>query len=508
MNAREVTRRLSLLHWMRGCNMDTKPETEESAGGQRVLSMGLVLLKKSGRQHKVMASVTASVLLLFVILLFVVVGSAKKPVQAGTPQLAVEVVQVEQKDVPLYSEWIGTTDGMVNADIRAQVSGYLLRKDYTEGTFVKQGQLLFEIDPRPFEAALGQAKGDLSKSQAQLGQAISQLDQAQANLAQANSQLLQAQAQLAQAEANQRKSQLDENKYAPLFAQRAVTRQDLDNAVQANVAARAQVEAAKAGVETARAQIRAANAAVGTAKAAVVAAMAQVESSEATVRTAELNLGFTRIASPIDGIVGIALAQVGDLVNSNSGILTTVSTVDPIKVYFTVSEQEYLAFANRYPTQAERDAANRQLELDLFLADGTTYQHKGRFFIADREVDPKTGAIRLAGLFANPGNMLRPGQYARVRAATSTQQGALLVPQRAVTQLQGNYQVAVVSGDNKVTIRKVVVGDRVGMQWIISEGLKPGETIVAEGTQKVTQGAVVAPKPFVDDAVEQQAGSP
>jgi membrane fusion protein (multidrug efflux system) len=358
--------------------------------------------------------------------------------------------------------------------------------------------LLFEIDPRPLEAELGQAKGDLARSEAQLGQAVSQLEQARANLAQANSLLSQARAQLAQAEADQRKAQLDEDKYAPLFAQKAVTRQDLDNAVQANVAALARVEAAKAGVETARAQIRAADAAVGTAEATVGAAEAQVQSSRAALRTAELSLGFTRIVSPIDGIVGIAQADVGDLVNATSGVLTTVSTVDPIEVFFTVSEQEYLAFAGRFPTQAARDAANRRLELELFLADGTTYPHKGRFFIADREVDPKTGAIRMAGLFANPGNTLRPGQYARVRAATSVREGALLVPQRSVTQLQGNYQVAVVGADNRVSIRTVRVGDRVGTQWIIEDGLKPGESVVAEGTQKVAQGASVAPKPFSD----------
>jgi RND family efflux transporter MFP subunit len=476
--------------------METEVETKNSAGGRRIMRAIPRSLENNVRQHKVLASIAVCVILLLVIVLFVFVGGAKKPVQAAPTPLAVEVVQVEQKNVPLYSEWIGTTDGMVNADIRAQVSGYLLRKDYTEGAFVKQGRLLFEIDPRPFEAALGQANGDLAKSQAQVGQANSQLEQAQANLAQADSQLLQAQAQLAQAEANQRKTQLDENKYTPLFAQKAVTQQDLDNAVQANVAARAQVEAAKAGVETARSQIKAAGAAVGTAKAAIVAAKAQVESSQAAVRTAELNLGFTKITSPINGIVGIAQAQVGDLVNPTSGILTTVSTVDPVKVYFTISEQEYLAFANRYPTQAERNAATQQLELELFLADGTAYPHKGRFFIADRQVDPKTGAISMAGIFSNPGNTLRPGQYARVRAATSTRDGALLVPQRAVTELQGSYRVAVVGGDNKVSIRPVTLGPQVGPMWIIQDGLKPGETVVATGTQKVTQGMTVNLKPF------------
>jgi membrane fusion protein (multidrug efflux system) len=480
--------------------METDAKTKNSAGGYRIMRATLMSLENKVRQHKALASIAACVILLLVIALFVFVGGSKKPVQAASPPLAVEVVQVEQQDVPLYSEWIGTTDGMVNADIRAQVSGYLLRKNYTEGSFVKQGQLLFEIDPRPLEAALGQAKGDLAKSEGLLGQANSQLEQAQANLAQANSQLLQAQANLAQAEANQRKTQLDENKYAPLFAQKAVTRQDLDNAVQANLAAKAQVEAAKAGVETARSQIKAANAGVGTAKAAIVAAKAQVESSQAMVRTAELNLGFTRITSPIDGIVGIAQAQVGDLVNPTSGILTTVSTVDPVKVYFTVSEQEYLAFVNRYPTQAERDAATQQLELELFLADGTAYPHKGRFFIADRQVDPKTGAISMAGVFANPGNTLRPGQYGRVRAATSTQEGALLVPQRAVTELQGSYRVAVVGNDNKVSIQPVTLGPQVGSMRIIQDGLKPGETVVAAGTQKVTQGMTVNPKAFTATA--------
>lgn len=480
--------------------MKTPTDAGEGAGRRRIAGARLASLAVRARRHKVAASAAASGLLLFVIVLFVVVGGAKKPVRAGAPAVAVEVVTVRQEDVPHYSEWIGTTDGMVNADIRAQVSGYLLRQSYTEGSFVRRGQLLFEIDPRPLEAELGQAKGDLARSEAQLGQAVSQLEQARANLAQAGSLLSQARAQLAQAESDQRRAQLDEEKYAPLFAQKAVTRQDLDNAVQANAAALARVEAAKAGVETARAQIQAADAAVGTAKATVVAAEAQVQSSRAALRTAELNLGFTRITSPIDGIAGIAQAQVGDLVNATSGVLTTVSTVDPIKVYFTVSEQEYLAFAGRFPKQAERDAANRRLELELFLADGTTYRHRGRFFIADREVDPKTGAIRMAGLFANPGNTLRPGQYARVRAATSVREGALLVPQRSVTQLQGNYQVAVVGGDNRVSIRTVKVSDRVGTQWIIEDGLRPGETVVAEGTQKVTQGASVAPQPFSDSA--------
>jgi RND family efflux transporter MFP subunit len=451
------------------------------------------------RRHKVLASTAACVIILCVVVL-VVAGDTKKPVQAAPQPLEVEVVKVEQKDVPLYSEWIGTTDGMVNADIRAQVSGYLLKKDYTEGAFVRQGQLLFEIDPRPLEAALAQAQGTLAQSQGQLGQATAQLEQAQANLAQANSQLLQAQAQLSQSGANQRKAQLDVDKFTPLAEQKAVTQQDLDNAVQTNLAAKAQIEASKAGVETAKAQVKANTAAVGTAKAVIVSAQAQVQSSQAAVKTAELNLGFTKITSPVDGIAGIAQAQVGDLVNPTSGILTTVSKVDPIRVYFNVSEQEYLDFNKRNLISAQRGGSVAHIELELILADGSTYPRSGQFFVADRQVDQSTGAIRLAGIFANPGNTLRPGQYARVRAATNTQTGALLVPQRAVTELQGAYRVAVVGVDNKVSVRPVTLGPQVGAMWIIQDGLKPGETVVAVGTQKLTPGMTVNPKPFTPTA--------
>ena len=441
----------------------------------------LTSIQNTLRRHKVLATVAAGVVVL-VMIVAVVVGRTKKPALAPPAPLQVDVVQVQQQDVPIYSEWIGTTDGMVNADIRAQVSGYLLRKAYTEGVFVKQGQLLFEIDPRPLQAVLNQAKGDLAKAESQVQQAVTQLDQAEAQLGQAKSQLM-------QAEANQRKTQLDVNKYGPLLEQKAVTQQDFDNAFQTNDAAKAQVEVAKS-------QIKAATAAVGTAKAAIVAAKAQVESTQAAVKTAELNLGFTRIFSPIDGIVGIALAQVGDLVNPTSGILTTVSTVDPIKVYFTLSEQEYLAYVKLNPNPAERDAAQKELELQLFLADGSTYPHTGKFYVADRQVDPKTGAIRIAGIFANPENTLRPGQYGRVRAATSTQNGALLVPQRAVSQLQGMYRVAVVGSDNKVTMRTITPGPTVGQMWVIQNGLKPAETIMVDGTQKVTTGSTVSPRPF------------
>ena len=352
----------------------------------------------------------------------------------------VEVVQVEQKDVPIFGEWIGTLDGFTNADVRAQVTGYLLRQGYQEGAFVKKGQLLFEIDPRPFQAALDQAEG----------------------------QLAQATAQLANSEAVQGRTELDVNRYTPLARELAASQQDLDNAIQNNMAAKATVATAKA----------------------------QIKSAAAAVETAKINLDFTRLVAPIDGIAGQAQLQVGALVNPSSGPVTSVSTVDPIKVYFTVSEREYLDWNRRFPTEATREAANKRVRLELILADGSSYGHEGTIYFADRQVNQSTGAIRIAGLFPNPGNILRPGGYGKVRAVIRLQQGALLVPQRAVSELQGGYQVAVVGGDDKVSIRTVTVGDRVGTQWIIAEGLNLGDRIVAEGVQKVRAGAQVNPKPF------------
>jgi membrane fusion protein (multidrug efflux system) len=352
------------------------------------------------------------------------------------PPPVVEVVQVEQKDVPIWNEWIGTLDGFVNAQIKPQVTGYLLRQTYTDGAFVKKGQLLFEIDLRTFQAALDQAKGQLAN----------------------------AEGQLATAHANQVKAQNDVTRYTPLAKEQAIPQQDLDNAVQANEAAKAQVEAAKAAVEAAKAK----------------------------VASAQLDLGFTRVVSLIDGIAGIAQAQIGDLV-SQSTLLTTVSTVDPIKVYFPVSEREYLNYVKEHPDAAKRAG---QESFELVLADGSVYPLKGTFSFADRQVDVKTGTLRLQAVFPNPGNVLRPGQYARIRTIIRTAKGALLVPQRAVTEQQGNYQVAVVNSNNTVEIRPVKVGERVGTQWIIETGLKPGDRVVAEGIQKVRPGAIVTPKPL------------
>ena len=443
--------------------------------------------------------VSISLVAIAIIAVAMLLGFARssKPAQAAPPVLEVGVVQVEQENVPIYSEWIGTTEGMVNAELKAQVTGYLLRQDYKEGSFVKKGQLLFEIDPRPFQAALDQANGQVAQYQGQLEQAFSQIKQAEAQLAQTNSQLLQAQARLEQARANQVKTELDVKKYQPLAEQKAVTQQDLDNALQANTVAKAQVDAEKAGVEAARAQMAHASAEINTARAGVATAKGQLENAQAAAKTAALNLSFTRIISPIDGIAGMAQAQVGDLVSTTSNPLTTVSTLDPIKVYFTLSEQDYLRYTKPFLGSAEQSGSLDHLELELILADGTTYPEKGTFYFADRQVDPKTGAIRMAGVFPNPNNGLRPGQYGRVRAITSTQEDALLVPQRAVSELQGTYQVAVVGADNKVSFRPVKVGEKSGSMWVITEGLKPGEVIVAEGTIKVRPGIVVKPVAYV-----------
>jgi membrane fusion protein (multidrug efflux system) len=369
------------------------------------------------------------------------------------------VATVQQKDIPMNREWIGTLDGMVNAAIQAQATGYLMTQNYAEGSFVHKGQLLFQIDARPLQAAADQAQGQLAQARAQLTQSYAGLAQAQA--------------QQASAEANQDKAQLDEDRYIPLAKQQAITQQDLDNARQNNRSQKAQVTAAKAQVETAQAQIEAA-------KAAVIAATAALE-------TAKVNLGFTQLLSPIDGIAGVAAIQVGNLVGPSSPAVTTVSTLDPIKANFTVSEQEYLNLMRR-------DTAMNHLQLELVLSDGTVHPYKGRFSFADRQVNSSTGSIQLTGLFPNPNNTLRPGQYGRVRASIGTRTGALLVPQRAVNEMQGTYSVAVVDPNNKIRFSVVKVGDRIGSDWIVEEGLKPGERVVADGLFKIQPGAPVNPK--------------
>jgi membrane fusion protein (multidrug efflux system) len=381
--------------------------------------------------------VIAGVICLVVIALIARTLRPKRAAGAGAeapPE--VMVAQVEQKDVPIYGEWIGTLDGFVNADVRAQVTGYLVRQNYKEGAFVNEGQLLFEIDPRPYKAALDQAEG----------------------------QLAQATAQLANAEAVQVRTRLDVERYIPLAKEQAASQQDLDNATQNNLAA----------------------------KATVATAQAQIKTAEAAVETAKLNMGFTRLTAPISGIAGQAQLQVGALVSTSGTAVTTVSTLDPIRDYFTVSEQDYLQLQKQFS-----GSDKQRWKLQLILADGTTYPHEGTFYFAGRAVDQNTGAIQLAALFPNPGNVLRPGQYGKVRAVIRIEKGALLVPQLAVAELQGSYQADVVGEDGKVAIRPVKVGDRIDTMWIIQEGLRPGERVVAEGQQNLRPGMTVQPKPFV-----------
>ena len=348
-------------------------------------------------------------------------GCGKQEKAAPQPPI-VEVVEVIKKDVPVYAEWVATLDGMVNATIKAQVQGYLIKQNYKEGDQVKKGQVLFEIDPRPYQAALEEAKGQLSQTEARW-------QTAKANL----------------------------TRIRPLAAQNAVSKKDLDDAVGAEESTRASVVTAKGALDK-----------------------------------AQVNLEWTKVTSLIDGIAGIAQTQVGNLVGPGQvEQLTTVSTVDPIKAYASLSEQEYMG--------AREEKRATAIPLQLILADGSTWPHKGEFFVADRQVDVRTGTIRVAATFPNPQGILRPGQFARIRAQMALKQGAMTIPQRAVSEVQGKYLVAVVSPENKVAIKQVKLGNQFGQLSVIEEGLAPGEKVVAEGIQKVRDGMVVNPKPFTGE---------
>jgi len=349
-------------------------------------------------------------------------GCAKQAAPPPAP-VDVQVVAVEQRDVPVVREWVGSLDGSVNAQIRAQVSGYLLKQDYQEGAEVHKGDLLFEIDPRPFAAAAAEAAGQLAQAQAQLG-----------------------------------KAELDVKRDTPLAQDKVISQEELDNAGQARLAAEARVASARAALEQ-----------------------------------AHLNLDFAKIVSPVDGIAGLVQTQIGDLVGPGSGVLTTVSTVDPIKAYFPISEQAYLEFRRRSPDAPGIPAGT---EFELLLSDGTTYPLKGSFFALDRQVESNTGTMRVAAVFPNPHGLLRPGQFARVRAVVNVIPGALLVPARALTELQGGYQLATIDASNHAHIVTVKVGEQSGAKKVIEAGLRPGDRVVAEGIQKIKDGATVNPLPF------------
>jgi len=338
----------------------------------------------------------------------------------------VEVSSVVQKDVSIYGDWVGTLDGYVNAQIQPQVTGYVVKQNYREGSFVHKGDVLFDIDPRPFQAVLDQAKAQLAQAQAQLGAAA-----------------------------------LNVKRDIPEAQEQAIPQSQLDNDTQTKLAAEASVAAGEAAVEQ-----------------------------------AQLNLGYTKVRSLIDGIAGIAQVQAGNLVTPAT-VLTGVSQINPIKAYFPISGVEYLQIANRVGSgTVNLLSSTNPIPLELILANGKTFQYKGKILFANRQMDSQTGTIQIVGAFPNPGNVLRPGQTARVRSVTDLRRGALLVPQRAVAELQGGYQLAVVEPGNRISVRSVQVGERVGSMWIINAGLKPGERVVAEGTQAVRDGMVVTPKPY------------
>jgi membrane fusion protein (multidrug efflux system) len=358
------------------------------------------------------------------------VACSRKPAQTAPPPPEVLVTIVKPQDVPRVLERVATLDGFINANIIAQVQGYIISRDYQEGGVVKTGDLLFKIDPRPFEAALAQAKGTLAKDKA-----------------------------------NQAKSDADEKRAMDLFKKNVISDQERDTAIATAGSNRANVEADQAAVEQ-----------------------------------AELNLGYTKIISPIDGVSGFAINQVGDLVSPSTGPLTTVSQIDPIKAVVTAGEGPFTDFVSRHPDPKERDAYVKTLQFDLILGNGEVYPHKGSFYALDRSLDPKTGSIRYYVTFPNPGNMLRPGQFGNVRFVADMKKGAMVIPQEAVNQLQGGYQVAVVDQNNKVSIRPIKMGERIGAMWEVTEGLKPGDKVVVQGLQKVREGSTVAVKDWTPPA--------
>jgi RND family efflux transporter MFP subunit len=358
------------------------------------------------------------------------IGCSRKPAQTAPPPPEVLVTTVTPHDVPRVLERVATLDGFINANINAQVQGYIVSRDYQEGGVVKKGDLLFQIDSRPYEAALAQAKGTLAKDKA-----------------------------------NQVKADADEKRALDLFKKKVISDQERDTAIAAAGSSRANVEA-----------------------------------DEAAVKQAELNLGYTRIISPIDGVAAIATAQVGDLVGPSTGTLTTVSQTDPIKAVVSAGEAPFTDFVTRHPDPAERAEYVKTLQFELILGNGSVYPQKGKFYALDRSLDPKTGSIRYEVTFPNPGNILRPGQFGKVRFVADMKKGAMVIPQEAVNELQGNYQVAVVDQNNSVSIRPVKMGERIGAMWEVTEGLKPGDKVVVQGLQKAREGSTVTTKDWTPPA--------
>jgi len=366
-------------------------------------------------------------------------GCSRKPAQVAPNAPEVLVTTVKPQDVPVIKERVATLDGLVNATIAARVSGHIVSQNYQEGTVVKKGDLLFQIDSRPFEDALAQAKATLAKVQA-----------------------------------TRLKADADEKRALDLFNKQVISAAERDTALQAAAAGKA-----------------------------------DVEGNEAAVKQAELNLEYTKVTAPIDGLAGFATAQVGDLVSPTTGALTAISQIDPIKALVSAGEGAFTDFVSKHPEPDERDAFLKTLEFELILSNGKTYPHKGKFYALDRSLDNKTGSVRYEVTFPNPGNTLRPGQFGRVRFVLETKKGALVVPQEAVSELQGNFQVSVVGDDNKVSIRPVKTGERIGAMWEIIDGLKPGERVIVQGAQKAREGSTVKVKEWTSPAPQVAAdGSP
>ena len=396
-------------------------------------------------------SATAAAALFCVALLFLS-GCGKKSASPPPAPADVLFVNVVQKDVPIYGNWVASLDGYTNAQIQPQVAGYLIKQDYQEGSFVHKDQVLFEIDPRPFQAILDQTKGQMAQAEGQLAQAEAQLGLANINV----------------------------KRDTPLAKARAIAQSQLDNDLQTQASDKAQIQTAQASIQSAK----------------------------ASIEQAQLNLGFTKVRSLIDGIAGIATVQFGNLVSLTT-VLTTVSKVNPIKAFFPISEQEYLSVAGKIKPGGQADFLREKnpVPLQLTLSNGEIYPSEGRIIFTGRQVDTQTGTIQIAGAFPNPGNILRPGQFGRIRARTALHKNALLVPQRSVTELQSRYQIAVLDQNNKIDIRDVQVGDRVGQLWIINSGLQANDRVVSEGMGKVKNGETVNPKPDTSASENAQAGA-
>jgi membrane fusion protein (multidrug efflux system) len=406
---------------------------------------------------------------------------------APAPAPVVKIEPVVERDVPISAEWVGTLVGYINAQIRARVSGHLVSQSYREGSLVRSGDLLFQVDPRPFQTAVDQADARLHLAESQLSQARAQVSASQAQVEQALAKVVQDEAQVKRAEATQRQTELDVARYTPLAQRGSVSQQELDNAVQGNLANLAAVAAARAAVLNSQASVTQARAALEKAQADVKTQEANIAAARAALADARLNLGYTNVLAPIAGIAGFRGANIGDFVATP---LTTVSQVDPIYAEFPISEQRALAVFRRWDANPR---APRDIELELVLADGSVYPTRGHAAALDRQVNVTTGTVLARGTFPNPGNVLRPGQFAKVRAVVEVKKNALLIPQRAVQDLQGVHQVAVVRADDTVDVRTVKVDARVGSLWIIAEGVKPGERVIIEGADRVRAGQKVRP---------------